>query len=187
MSFIDKLLILVNTALICISWFYFGNSFPRSRHIQLLAYFTCSVACFLNSIHPITLCIALTRIGVVLNIVGNAHCIGKEALRQKAITVGSTVWVVKRNEFGVPISIDEDMVVAKNTNSVFIVEVLTDGAHSSNAELSIALVNYPSTDCCSNGECSISLVSYPITDCFSKKDDAADAWMQHGKALRKGG
>lgn len=80
----------------------------------------------------------------------------KEELRQKALTEGDTVWVVKRDESGTPIAIDEHIIFAKKSNSILVDEALTiDGVYSGN-----------------DGSPTV-LGSYPISDCYSDKDEAA--------------
>lgn len=80
----------------------------------------------------------------------------KEDPQQKAITAGDMVWVVKRNELGIPTSIEEHTVFAKNSDSIIVDETpTTDGTHSNNTAHYTALV------------------SYPISDCYTSKDAAA--------------
>lgn len=88
----------------------------------------------------------------------------KEELRQKAMTVGDVVWVVKRDESGTPTSIDEHIIFAKKSDSILVDESLTGGAHSNNTALPISLVSYPITDCYSDKEDAIAFLETTLED-----------------------
>lgn len=84
----------------------------------------------------------------------------KQELRQKSISEGSQVWIIQRNESGIPIALDEHTVFVKTSSSI-IVDAVTK-----------------------NDSTGIALKSYPIADCFSDKSEAI-SFLVHTEQLKE--
>ncbi len=73
----------------------------------------------------------------------------KEELRMADIVQGSTVWIIKRNDLNEPTSVDEHVVIAKNTESV-IVQVLTNDDSLGSSSNTTMFMNFSIKDCYAN-------------------------------------